>query len=106
MRAGRLRHRLTIQSAAEVKNLDGEAVKTWTAVATVWGSVEPMTGKELFNAQQVQAQVTHKVMIRGRDLRPSWRVTLGAHTFQIDYVLDRDLRGIEVTAYAQEVAAA
>ena len=62
--AGRLRHRLTIQRATEVKNSSGEIIQTWATIATRWGAVEPLTGREQWLAQQANAIATHRVTIR------------------------------------------
>ena len=65
MRAGDLRHRLTIQKPDKVKDpLSGELVDGWIDVTTVWGSVEDLAGKEFFAAQQVNAEITTQVIIR------------------------------------------
>lgn len=64
--AGKLRHRLQIQRAVET-NVDGDVTRAWTTLDTRWGSVEPLTGKELYEAQQVQPRAAFKVMIRYYD---------------------------------------
>lgn len=64
MRIGRLRHRVTIQQYTTTDNEYGEPVPTWADVATVWASVEPLSGNERMIAQQRNASLTHKVVIR------------------------------------------
>lgn len=108
MRAGQLRHRLAIQTATETRTDSGESVKLWTTTAQVWGSVEPMSGKELFTAQQVSPNVTHKITMRGRPLSavsPQQRIAFGDRIFQVDNALNKDERGIQTTALAIEVPA-
>jgi len=51
VRIGKLRHRIALQSITTAKNAFGEDIPTWATYSTVWGSVEPLTGRELFNAQ-------------------------------------------------------
>ena len=65
---GKMRHRVKIQVLDEANRDDSRAVvPRWTDVATVWASVEPVAGKEMFANGQVQANVTHRVLIRHRE---------------------------------------
>jgi SPP1 family predicted phage head-tail adaptor len=74
VRAGKLKRRLTLQRRVESKNAYGETVWTWADVDTIWGGDLPLTGRELFAAQQVQAQTTEKIEIRYRaDVQPKMR---------------------------------
>lgn len=84
MRAGRLRNRLQLQSAVEARNGYGEVIQTWSTVATVWGSVEPLQGREYQLARQTQAETTVRMRIRYRaDVRPSWRVRWQGRNYEI-----------------------
>jgi len=64
MRAGRLRHRLQIQSLAYARNNEGGNTPTWSTVATVWGSIEPLSGRELTEAQQVNTRASVRIRMR------------------------------------------
>lgn len=64
MKVGKLRHRVILQRRADVENADGEVVPTWTDLAEVWGSLEPVSGREYFAAQQVNAEVTTRILVR------------------------------------------
>jgi len=64
MRAGRLRHRVTIQRYTVTQNDYGEEVESWTTHATRWAAVEPLTGREYFDAQQMTAEVSLRVRVR------------------------------------------
>ena len=87
--AGWLRHRITIQDKSVARNAYGEEVITWTEVATVWAAVWPIRGREYMEAQQQQADVTHRVMIRYRtDVVPTMRITWGSRTFMIESVIE------------------
>lgn len=105
MRAGRLRHRIRIRQYSEIASADtlGQKVKTYVDGPIVWGSVEPLTGKELFTAQQVASRVTHKVTIRGRVvLRPRDHLVHDSRTFQVENVMDREERGITLESLCTE----
>ena len=58
-RAGRFRHRLTIQtSSLSDPSTTGEKTRTWTDHATVWGEFRELRGRELERAQQIVAEAT------------------------------------------------
>lgn len=64
MQAGKLRKRVVIQTSAVTADSFGEPTATWTSAATVWASVEPLNGRELLRAQEVNAEVTVRVTMR------------------------------------------
>ena len=67
MRAGKLRHRVTIQEPVETQNTYGEPEITWANVATaVQVSIEPLRGREFFTARQENADVTVRIEMRHR----------------------------------------
>lgn len=66
MRAGRLNRRITIQNYTTTQDANGNIVQTWTTFATVWAAVEPASGREFFEAQQIATETTVKFVIRHR----------------------------------------
>jgi SPP1 family predicted phage head-tail adaptor len=69
MRSGPLRHRVTIQelvAGSPQQNSGGEMDDTWTDVATVNASVEPLRGRELIAAQTTNSEVTGTIRMRYR----------------------------------------
>jgi len=66
MRSGRLRHRITLQRRVETQQASGEVTWSWADVAEVWGSVEPIAGREYFAAAQVSSEVSTRIRIRHR----------------------------------------
>ena len=87
--AGRLNKRVTLQSATLARDGHGQAIETWSNVATVWAAIEPIRGREYFAAQQVSAETTHRVTIRHRSgVSPQWRVVFGSRTFRIESVIN------------------
>ena len=64
MRAGALRHRLQIQPPTDTRDAFGGNTRTYTTTDTVWGSVEPLSGLELTEAQKVNARATVRIRIR------------------------------------------
>lgn len=103
MRAGLLRHRVTIQAPRHPENERGEAVAEWADVATVWASVEPLIGRERWTAQQVMPETTHRVRIRYRPgLTAAHRLKFGDRILHIDSVVDPQERHRELEILARE----
>lgn len=115
MRAGKLRHRLIFEEATETasESGSGEMLKTWDEVGTRWGSVDPLSGKELFTAQQTSSRVSHRVTIRNRPPAPNVpaaqlrvRISGAASTpvkvYHLIASLDWESRGVESTIFAEE----
>jgi|SRR5688572_11421126 len=67
MKAGRLRHLVTVQqltAGSPQQTPEGEPDVSWTAYCTVPASVEPVIGREFFAADQIQSEVDTKIDMR------------------------------------------
>ncbi len=103
MRAGELRHQITLQSPSKTQNTFGEEVITYSTAATAWAHIETLSESEYLDQQRAGASLTHKVTIRNRsDVEPTWRVVWDARTFEISAVLSDNL-GREMTLMCSEV---
>jgi len=106
MKAGRLRDKVTFQQATTANNSLGEPIKTWADIATVWGRVEPMAGKERFTAMQTRADVDYTIQCRYESalsgLGPDDRATWDGNTFDIHTVIARGQRRTELEILAKE----
>jgi SPP1 family predicted phage head-tail adaptor len=84
MKSSDLRHRITIQQKSFIRDTYGQPVEEWSDVFTVWASINPLTGKDLFAAESVQSEITHKIKIRFKlGIKPDMRVRFGDRYFQI-----------------------
>ena len=93
MRAGALRHKVTLKSPSGSQDAYGETSLSFSDVADVRASISPLSGRELMNAQQVNSDVTHRVTIRFYSgVQPSWRVVFGTRTFEVQSVRNLDER--------------
>lgn len=93
IRAGELRHRVTIQ--AEDRQDDGQGGYTpmWRDVETVLASIQPISGNEALVARQLQDTVTHKVVMRYRPgITAAMRLKFGTRLFNIREVRNYDER--------------
>ena len=106
MSIGERRHRVTFQRATTVKDDFGEPDQQWSNICTSWALVQPIKGGERFSANQVQADVDHRIVARNRGaltgLGPADRITWKGHTFDIRAVIFRDHRESELEILAQE----
>jgi SPP1 family predicted phage head-tail adaptor len=90
MQAGKLRHRITFQVRAAGQGSMGQPVNTWTDLFTVYARVVSVTGKEEFNGQQFNPEITHQVTIRNStstdQLTPMHRITFGGKILDIQAI--------------------
>lgn len=73
----------------------------WTEFAVCFADVRPLRGQELFNAQQVQAQVTHSIETEFvYDVKPKMRVKIVRDVLVnvSDITDDANCRFFEITA--------
>jgi len=104
MRAGALRHRLTIQETIEGKDDRNTVTVTgWQDIATVWAAVEPLRGREYFQMQNTQSELTVRVRIRYLPgVAGAMRVIYGDRIFNIQSVIDVDERRREMELMCTE----
>lgn len=106
MSIGERRHRVVFQRRTTTDSNLGEPVESWTDLCTSWALVQPMKGRERFSANQVQAEVTTRIVTRNRpalsDLGAGDRVTWSSRTYDIKSVIHRDHRRREIEIMAEE----
>lgn len=96
MRAGQLRHKVDLLRPTDSTDTFGQATQTYDRVATVAASINPLTGRELFLAQQIRADLTHEIKIRGRtDVSAKWRVVWAGRIFELGPPLSPNEQGTE-----------
>lgn len=98
VRAGRLRHRVTIQKNGQTtRNAYGErAPATWVDVGRAWASVEPQSGREAQDADRTAEHVTHKVVMHHREgITAAMRVVWNNQVLNIKHT--QDVRGTHRT---------
>lgn len=65
---GKLRHRITIQTPHVVQDVAGRSSTRWSNVATnVPAEIVPASVREFIASQQMQSQITARIVIRYRD---------------------------------------
>jgi len=64
LRTGDLPHRIEIQRPTAQTDSHGGVTQSYFLQTTVWGRIEPLRGSEIFDAQKVDAQVSHRITLR------------------------------------------
>ena len=103
MRAGRLRHRLVLQSKTITRDSYGAAIVAWATQATVWGSIEPLSGRELSAQSQQQAEATVRIVLRYYSgLDETWRISHGGKYYDIVNTINQDMRNHTLTLLCRQ----
>lgn len=102
--AGELRHLVTIQRVAETNEDDGTVSRSWATLTTRYANILPMRGKEFFEAQALGGKVTHKMQMHSvSGITPKDRITFDSRTFNIEFVIDLEERGVMQELMCHEV---
>lgn len=111
MQAGKLRNRLEFCRVVENQDSTGDPVEQLEPLVTLWGSVEPLRGREYFEAQQIQAELTHKLLVRFHPVlrdepaTPKLAVKFGQRLFDVVSVANITARDREIEIMAIERSA-
>lgn len=96
LRAGKLTKRVEVQELTETRDAHGGITETWTTIATRWASVEPLSGRERWSAEQVDSDITHRIrMRRFRGLTTNHRIRWDGRVFNLRSVLNLDEADVE-----------
>jgi SPP1 family predicted phage head-tail adaptor len=80
LQSGKLRYLVAIEQKTSAKDGFGAPQELWNTVCQVYAGFETLSGQELFAAQKINADVTHRITIRYRagivaDMRVNWTDT-------------------------------
>lgn len=100
---GKLRNRVTIQDYTASKDSFGAETKVWSDYAEVSASVEPLSGKELYSAQQLHAETTTMITVRYLEgVNTRMRVLFKDKNFDILHVSNKEERNIAMYLLCKE----
>jgi len=105
MRAGKIRHRIYLQSKVVTRDSFGSEVITWLSEnpRPIFAGIEPLNVREVFLAQQMKSEVTHKVTIRYYSgVQTDWRVLWGSRQFNIVSIINPEERNREMVLLCTE----
>lgn len=106
MQAGKLRHRLVIQqktAGSPQRTNTGQKDSSWATLATVYGSLNLLTGKRLESSQATWPRATYEAKVRWRQdvwdafMAPTpLRVSFGGRYYPIEGLDNFMMRNIEL----------
>ena len=105
MKSGYLRSTVTYQEPSDGgSNADGSPITTWSDIGTHRAFIRTLTGRELIQAQQLQAQLSLVINHRyqGYLPKPTGRYVLGSRTFNVVWVDNINNKNIEINSYVIE----
>jgi SPP1 family predicted phage head-tail adaptor len=106
-KTGSRRHRVLIERLVDPPMLDpfGEPIPTWEEHASRWAFVDPLVGREFFQAQQTQTDVDHTILLPYDSLTaqitPEMRITHLGKVFDIEAVINPNTRNAEIQVMAK-----
>lgn len=104
IRSGNYRHRIALQRNEPTQATDGSRIDNWREIATVWGQLLELRGREYIAAQEAHSELNAKIKIRYRpDVRPEWRAIFEGRTFNIVHVADLKGRRRELELLVAEI---
>jgi SPP1 family predicted phage head-tail adaptor len=109
MQSGKLRQLVAIEQKTRTRDSFGADQELWSTVALVYAGFEALSGRELFAAQKLSPDVTHKITIRYRtgilaQMRVNWTDTreLRNRIFDILSTMDPDQSRVKLELLAIE----
>lgn len=93
--AGMMRERVLLQRPATNRTGTGSTNLEWEDVAEVWASVLGLTSREILQAMQANAVISHKVRIRYfPSIEHTWRMVWRGRVMEISSIVEREVRAI------------
>lgn len=91
MNAGELNKRITLQIKTVTRGAYGAEIIVRSDFATVWAKIEPLRGREYFQAAQIQNENYVRITIRYiKNATPEWGVKYGSKYLDIQSVINID----------------
>ena len=108
IRIGQLRHSITVQRRNTTQDSFGQQSVAWVDAFTARADVKPLSGRELDAAQQMTAEVSHKVIIRYRpelaspSVAAAMRIVFRGRNFNIQAAINEGERNVFITLLTVE----
>lgn len=101
---GRFRHRVTLYGEPTVtQDPGGTLVETANEIGGAWAKIEPLSGREIWEAQRLQHPVSHRIRVRFLKARMAARsVTYEGRAFEVHAAINVGERGRVIEFLAEE----
>ena len=107
MNAGKLKHHVNIERRSTIKDAHGgDSSSVWHVVGTAYVALKPLSGREYFQGQANNSDISHEVTMRYRaDINSRDRLvsTTTDRVFNIDSIINVDERNKELKLMCKEV---
>lgn len=104
MRAGSLRHKITIQETTETRDTVGSVINTWSTFLVARAEINPRIGKEYFDSDRLNADNTVLFRIRYRSgILTKQRISWDSRVFDITSLINLRERNREILIMCEEV---
>lgn len=105
---GKMRKRIIFKKFNGAVDSYGEPLdmieSNWTEVHACWAAIDPVSGKEFYENNQSQSQVSHKIRCRWFEgLKTEMRIYYGARVFEIVSAINWEERGESFLIMAKEL---
>lgn len=105
---GKMRHQIvfqkfngTVDSSGDIRD---DLDSNWTGYRTVHAAVDPISGRELYQAEQSQSEITHKIRCRYfAGATHDMRILMGTRKFKIISIIDWEERHESYLIMAKEL---
>ena len=103
MKIADMRHRITFQKLLDKQDEYGES-NEWEDVKIVWADVRPLSGKQFFQAKQINAEISHSIFIRYQDgIKTNMRIKFKDRYFEILYIINVEEKNKYLKIYCREL---
>lgn len=95
LKAGDLRHKITIERETETPDGMGGSSLAWVSITAhpIKAMIKPLSGGESLHAMRLEAKVSHRIIIRYRtDIKTSDRINYNGRLMQIRAKIDLEER--------------
>ena len=100
-----MRHRVIIQERQRTSDGAGGYTEAWVTFKNAWCSIQPATGYEKYQAQQMQTPISHKIKMRYQSgITTKHRILFGTRIFDLKEVLNENEEGAFLRIKAIEQA--
>lgn len=106
MKAGDLRHTISMQTQTDITDGMGGFTTSWANVSgmgSVRAAIWPLKSNESLDAMKIEHVITHKIRIRYRSgVTTKHRILFGSRTFNVISILNPDERNIMLEMLCEE----
>lgn len=105
MQTGKLNKRIQVLRPPFAGDQDeaGQPLNEYQPVARLWASIEPLRGRELFAAQQANAETTVRIRLRYHaEIDRTMIVRYGASEFEVLYTINPEFGNKELQLMCKE----